>query len=384
MRTVKVLGAGVMASVMMGLVLLVAGAAQAQDERFTTERPGSILIFPKVVKDTNRNTVIQITNTSNLMAQAHCFYTNGAEFNGIPLWQVTDFTINLTRQQPTQWNVCDGRPVNPGDTLANGNPGLDPGNVPPVVPGFVGSLVCVQVNVDGGANGANALKGEATIGDTNDAGDLVGVSKYNGVAVRAIADDGDNVLNLDNVEYAACPSGAHLNFIPEGMPDSIVNSLGNGPSAVSTTLAIVPCSMDFENLVPGATQLGFQFRDEMEGGVSVTPIDVICWRALNLGDPQFAGSLPATPFGYARMDVTPGTTEGFVAVANVRRVGANGAISSAANNLHFQGNSDEGFCAVDMNTCTSTADCATPPTVAGDVCIRNLPGSVIRLPDVLP
>jgi hypothetical protein len=384
MRTVKGQRTGGIASVMMGLALLAAGTAQAQtdEDRFTTERPGSILIFPKVVWQENRNTVIQITNTSNMLAQAHCFYINGADFNGVPLWQITDFSINLTRQQPTHWSVCDGRPVNPNDNLATGEPGLDPGNVPPVAPGFIGGLVCVQVNVDEGASDANALKGEATIGDRDDLDVLVAVSKYNAVAIRGIDDDGDNVLRLDNDEYAACPAGAHLNFIPEGLPDDIINQLGNGPSAVSTTLALLPCNMDFENLVPGTTQLSLQFRDEMEGGVSFTPVDVNCWRAFNLG--EAAGSLPQTPFGYARLDVTDGTTVGFVGVANVRRVGANGAVSTAANNLHFLGNEVPGFCAIDMDSCTGTADCADGATVTGDICVRNLVGSQIVLPESLP
>jgi hypothetical protein len=382
MRTVKGQRTGGIASVMVGLALLIAGTAQAQttEDRFTTERPGSILIFPKVVNTSN--TVIQITNTSNMLAQAHCFYINGATVNGVPLWQITDFSINLTRQQPTVWSVADGRPVNPNDNLSTGDPGLDPGNVPPVVPGFIGGLVCVQVNVDEGASDANALKGEATIGDNDDAGALVAVSKYNAIAIRGLDDDGDNILNLDNTEYAACPAGAHLNFIPEGLPDDVIDRLGNGPSSVSTTLAFLPCSMDFENLVPGVTQLQFQFRDEMETGVSLTPIDVQCFRAFNLGEAQ--GSLPATPFGYARIETTPGTTVGFVGVANVRRVGANGAVSTAANNLHFLGNSETGFCSIDGNTCTSTADCAAMPTLVGDVCVRNLPGSQIVLPNSLP
>jgi hypothetical protein len=120
----------------------------------------------------------------------------------------------------------------------------------------------------------------------------------------------------------------------------------------------------------------------METGVSLTPIDVQCFRAFNLGEAQ--GSLPATPFGYARIETTPGTTVGFVGVANVRRVGANGAVSTAANNLHFLGNSETGFCSIDGNTCTSTADCAAMPTLVGDVCVRNLPGSQIVLPNSLP
>ncbi|MFN8640742.1 MAG: hypothetical protein U0802_03445 [Candidatus Binatia bacterium] len=57
------------------LVVLVVGGAQAQ---VTTEKSSSILVFPKVISDGTRDTVIQITNTSNSMVHAHCFYVNGA------------------------------------------------------------------------------------------------------------------------------------------------------------------------------------------------------------------------------------------------------------------------------------------------------------------
>ena len=63
---------GLMAAALVGLVV---GGAQAQ---VTTERSASILVFPKVIADGTRDTVIQITNTSNSMVHAHCFYVNGA------------------------------------------------------------------------------------------------------------------------------------------------------------------------------------------------------------------------------------------------------------------------------------------------------------------
>jgi hypothetical protein len=57
------------------LVGLAVGGAQAQ---VTTEKSASILVFPKVIANGTRDTVIQITNTSNSMVHAHCFYVNGA------------------------------------------------------------------------------------------------------------------------------------------------------------------------------------------------------------------------------------------------------------------------------------------------------------------
>ena len=44
----------------------------------TTEQSGSILVWPKVVWDGTRDTIIQLTNTGNPTVQAHCFYVNAA------------------------------------------------------------------------------------------------------------------------------------------------------------------------------------------------------------------------------------------------------------------------------------------------------------------
>ena len=44
-----------------------------------------------------------------MMTHAHCFYTDGRTVGGQPVWQVTDFEMTLTRQQPTHWAVSEGR-----------------------------------------------------------------------------------------------------------------------------------------------------------------------------------------------------------------------------------------------------------------------------------
>lgn len=390
MRTVKGLKTGCLTGVAIGLLLACIGTVQAQtsdpEKRFTTERPGSILIFPKVVgcpaaanfAAGTSTTEIEITNTSNVLTHAHCFYVNGATINGLPVWSVTDFEISLTRQQPTQWSACDGRTVNPVDQIPTS--GLDPGAIPPLPVGFLGGLVCVQVHADGSTNGnANALKGEATIGDVDDTGALVSAAKYNAVAIQGINDNGDNELRLDNVEFAACPEGAHLNFQPENSEDEAINRLGDGPSAVSTTLAFMPCDMDFENVVPGRTVLSFDFRDEFETGPSLTPVNVECWSQFNLGDAIGVTPTTSSTYWYARIEATetgPGGG-GFVGVANVRRVGANGAVATSATNLHFIGNSETGLCSESNVECSDDTACTSSVT---DICIRNFGGRCQNTP----
>src|SRR6266849_4769859 len=64
---------------------VVAAGARAD---VTTEKGASILIFPKVRADATYDTIIQITNTDNMVHLARCFYVNAANN-----WQETDFTI---------------------------------------------------------------------------------------------------------------------------------------------------------------------------------------------------------------------------------------------------------------------------------------------------
>ena len=91
MSTVQGLRAGLLMGVLIGMTLsagpisaqvsangILVGTAQGT---FSTERPGSVLIFPKVV-NTNPDTIIQIANTSNSVTHAKCFYTDGRSIGG--------------------------------------------------------------------------------------------------------------------------------------------------------------------------------------------------------------------------------------------------------------------------------------------------------------
>jgi len=304
-----------------------AGVAAAQS--FTVEEPSSILIFPKVVNTEDRDTVIQITNNNNMMAYAKCFYTDGQVLNGLPRWDVTDFSIALTRQQTTTWPVSTGRPVNPTDSQT----GIDPGGVPPVADGFTGSLVCVQVDspFEGAPTGANDLTGRADVDGAD----------YNAIGIPGLDVDADRFLDLDGAEYAQCPSSYHLNFAVNGPAGAVAlgpmldQGLGDAVATISTSLTVVPCNYDFGNLIPSRVTIGFNpIVDELENrGSGGTGEEVICWENLQLTNIAFDLD---TSFGTAQVNGThAGGPAPFVALANVVQVGGvSGGSGVAITNLH--------------------------------------------------
>jgi len=223
---------------------LVAASASAD---VTTERGASILAFPKVLADGTADTIIQITNVSNSMVHARCFYLNAQlKYPSMPegpfnkrICQETDFVIWLTKQQPTHWQVSTGRFVNPTDSCYANNmidpercdtAGIDPGAVPPVPSDFVGELKCVEVDAAGNPIGGNHLKGEATIITSTSNGP--DVSKYNAIGIEGteLAGGTGNSLMLnqpsDTVDvvgqYNACPNVLIVNHFAEGATDPVV------------------------------------------------------------------------------------------------------------------------------------------------------------------
>jgi hypothetical protein len=332
--------------------LALSGVAKAD---ISTERSGSILVFPKVIADSTRDTIIQITNTSNQMVRAHCFYVNAALANpdlpqgplNQPLWLEVDFDITLTKQQPTYWSVTQGREVNPTDPPCDPNTqdcfnaGFDPGRVPPVVPDFVGELKCIEVDEGNKPLNGNHLKGEATLVSLG-TGDI---SKYNALAVPGLENNGDDILVLGGgqctgpgdrngdicgsdedcgdsapcaFEYDACPQTWILNHQPDGAPDLVL-----GPdSRVSTDLTVIPCTQNYETQIPTSVTLQFLTWNDYESQFSFSTT-ITCWADLDLGDLgatqyTFDGQFPnplGSSFLQTRIRAAAGTPFGVMMVA---------------------------------------------------------------------
>ena len=337
-------------------ITLLAGVASANVNDVSTERSGSIIVFPKVIWDGERDTIIQITNTSNSMLHARCFYVNAAPVNpqlppspaNPPRWSETDFDIWLTRQQPTHWVASLGRSTFfPGDPKmdSSNDAGFSPGLIPPVPEGFIGELKCVQVDAADVPLRANALKGEATIRSL-----LGDVSEYNAIAFQGNpdmtlvdADPNDLVLDLTPThagEYSACPGVLLFDHFAEGARDLVINQIGicesvciagnlgapcsanadcNTPSAtgicgacpVSTELTLVPCAENLEAQLPGRVTVQFAVFNEFEQRLS-TSTTVDCYLNLPLGQIATAGRNPftfsalGTISAYTRITPNPG------------------------------------------------------------------------------
>lgn len=251
----------------------------------TIERGASILAFPKVLADGGTDTLIQITNVSNSMVHAHCFYVNAQLpfpdlpenpiTGNTPIWQETDFWIWLTKQQPTHWLVSSGRFPNPLDNCFDGNQidvedcenaGIDPGAIPPVAANFIGELRCIEVDAAAVPIGGNHFKGEATLKSGGD------VAKYNAIGIEAseFAGETGNTLLLnwpkgtvpeEGQQYSACPAQLIVNHLAEGATDPVILKNLRGGTCESNEanegqgagpLSQIPCESDAdcESLMP--------------------------------------------------------------------------------------------------------------------------------------
>jgi hypothetical protein len=349
----------------------------------TTERGSSILLFPKLVftqEDLSTHplyvsklwtgsvdTIIQISNTSNNLVFAHCFYVNASPTDlsrppgpdNPPLWQEIDFPIILTKQQPTYWQIGPGRPYVPTDPICTSkfsectNAGFDPGLIPPVSDPFTGELKCFEVDSTGAPLNGNHLKGEATIVNVSPDQMYKDASKYNALGILGLntdlnSNDGDTRLCLGGGVTEVCPLGAEYNGCPgavvmthfaEGSANPVLTGLGENETTVATELTIVPCSQDFENQVPASVTVQFRVTNEFEELYSASTT-VTCWGNFPLSDinPIFTERFLGTRFAQTRM-TSPDEQPGFVGVMEEFHFRGDPieARGRAALNLHDEG-----------------------------------------------
>lgn len=262
-----------------------------------SDRPGAVVIFPKIVVSDalGVDTLIRLTNTSMEEQNVHCFYVNVTPrcsrpgFSCYPdpdvcelaggscseQWQETDFQLQLTGRQPTSWLVslgedvcrpqfdtgvcsdnpatvcqrnseCGGRCVFPPclpltESTRKGPRGqTNEGKVPvsPEEP-FLGELKCIAVDPSGAPIGKNALKGEALIARVGSGGPPLVITGYNAIGIPAIDGTGNRdatlVIGGPGAEYEGCPNILILDHVFDGAVDPLAPSrCNNGVCAISS------------------------------------------------------------------------------------------------------------------------------------------------------
>jgi hypothetical protein len=358
------------------LVCLVASPPKAQADA-TINHGSSIVIFPKVIADGTRDTLIQIGNISNGTVFAHCFYVDASPANPFEpagptnprLWVETNFDIALTRQQPTIWRVSTGRIQNIQAALGSCNdvtvvnvarqecPGFQPGNDPNTGTFFEGELKCIQVDASGAPVSGNALKGEAIIEDLEVASNG-NISAYNAIGITGLQVQSDPALNLDNIEYNACPESVTIHHLAENAPDPVLGE----EFRASTEVTVIPCTENFLTQETTNVTLQFLSYDEFESPTSTTT-QLDCW--LNDTFETIDGAF--SNFSYASGSTVRRTTvrgsaasnSGILAVAETFRVSENGAgvrMGASAANTTVTGSRTLDVITLPAGSCQNNAD----------------------------
>jgi hypothetical protein len=367
----------ILAGLVAGAVVTCAGVRGARAD-VTSDQPGAILIWPKIVVDINgelgpqRDTEIQVTNTSNSVIAARCWIVDATSHCSnapdraclestdcpigglcIPQWSDIDFRMTLTKRQPVTWNASQGLASFPcpgivGDNCPFGqsNRGSDgsPSFVPPVqeTP-FFGEMKCVEVDAntfqpsrgfDPANNLAGDLKGEATIvtleeHENESSADLLDARKYNAIALEATARAGNpETCPIPGVppelclqiggplaQYNGCPNVLIVNHFFDDA--EVPSNGGRVDGGVVSDLTVIPCGEDFrlqENRLGGAV-MQFLVYNEFEQRFS-TSTNFQCWREVQLSD---IDTRPG-PFGNAQSIFNVGVQGTLTGQSRIRTV----------------------------------------------------------------
>ncbi len=387
-------------------VVTLAGSARAAD--VASDKPGAILIFPRIVVDTSgvltngvpTDTEIQITNASNSVISARCWWVNATSYCSnnpaiactaegeaepgnarrcgagsvcVPQWTEQDFRFTLTKRQPISFTAATGLPTFPlADSNAvggqsNNNSDQTPSGVPAVNDNpFFGELKCVQVDPTDFApapgfnpsnNGGGDLTGHATIVSAPPVG-LVDARKYNAIALESTTiNDRDETLILGGdpglAEYAGCPNVIQMAHFYDNASLSL-RYVGGQPTAndvVTSRLTVVPCSENFllqEADLGGAT-LQFLTFNEFEQRFSAST-SFTCQKDLqlsNIDTRPFSTDNSKSVFNVAVQGTLTGQTRiravssgdranGILGVLEESYTGPAG-VRTSAENLHFTG-----------------------------------------------
>lgn len=269
--------------------LVLAGAATVVRADVASDRPGAILVFPKIVVDPSgvlgfpqgTDTELEVVNTSNSVVAARCYIidqtshcsndpgkacTAALAAQSVPVGEggcgtvgvcvppcsprlvENDFRITLTKRQPISWKASQGLRNLPcsGSSCPGGASNRDSSILAVQEVPFIGEIKCVEVDPSTFApsNGLNPdnnfigdLKGEATIVST---GGLlrpvttlaaIDARKYNAIGLQSTGvNDGNLTLCVGGGFSDSCPLGPEYNGCPKVIT---LNNLFDGAPVVT-------------------------------------------------------------------------------------------------------------------------------------------------------
>jgi hypothetical protein len=315
-----------------GLAVVTAFASGRGGAQLTTDAASSVAVFPLVVADGERDTVIQLVNDSPQRVFARCTYTPASAGTA------TDpiaFDIVLQARQPSHWVASHGRPADSTDAPCNfastncDGAGIDPGTIPALPAGFRGDLLCVQVDRSHAAMSGNALRGVATLVSAAD-GD---VAKYPALGLAGLpVNDADNVLCLGGgvgdgcargAEYAGCPQTWLLNQRPEGG----AGAADAGALSRRSHLVIETCARRVDS---GSATVQLLLVNEFEQRFS-SALSVARWKDVALGDLTiFDRDVIGTDFLRTRLRSAEASGPGILVVYFSDQVTTDGAATGGA------------------------------------------------------
>jgi len=273
----------------------------------------SIVHFPLVLSDSARGraTVLELSNSSvspvdvtcvlqdatrtcSNLPSSLCFADSDCPGGTCqpPQWSTGSFHLRMTPRQPLAWNASSGLAALPLEPPLSG-PGMhfNEGSIQSV-PGdpFAGSLLCYTTNDGHEPANFNFLRGTATLlRYEDDIEETFDVAKYNAIGIPgADVNNGDFQLILGGIdqEYHACPSSLALSHYAEHAADPSFRD-----ESIRTRLALVPCTFDPLNGVPGRVVAKIHVVNEFEQTYSfTTTIDTHAAGYLSSFDTVFPNS----------------------------------------------------------------------------------------------
>lgn len=208
--------------------------------------PSALLIYPLVQADSGgnpRDTRVEIVNLTSSSVNVTCAYINSSSCGE------TDFSLQLTANQPVSWMVSQGYVSFTSGTA---------------VPPFLGSgeLECAVIPALPDLTSQNALQGRALVSNVSPtpAPGLTGGPETVGYTAigfqRLTPGDFTGEFDLDGVTYEQCPQRLHFHV------------LASQPGS-NSELLLVPCT---QNVLVGATstQVSIRVINEFEQELSAS------------------------------------------------------------------------------------------------------------------